>query len=238
VLGQQGREALTDMDHQQATESTAVEKYLLDELTPEMRDAFEEHFFDCQECASDVRATAGFMDAAKREFQANPLPKPRVAAKNKPRLAFLRPALAWSALAASLLVIAYQNVVVYPRFRSEIAELRVPEILPSLSLVGGNSRSGEVPAVSVGGARPFLLSLDIPTEDRFSSYTCLLYAPSGSLVWRVDVPSQSARDTVSIRVPSTNRPSGEYTLTVQGNGKTGSPGTDLAHYRFTVNSLQ
>jgi hypothetical protein len=226
------------MDHQQATESAAVEKYLLDELTPEMRDAFEEHFFDCQECATDLRATAGFMDATKREFQVNPLPKLPVAAKNKPRVAFFRPALAWSALAASLLVIAYQNGVVYPHFKAEVAQLQAPEILPPLSLVGGNSRGDEVPVVSVGGARPFLLSLDIPTQDRFSSYTCLLYAPSGSLVWRVDVPAQLAKDTVSIRVPSTNRSSGEYTLTVQGNGDHSSPGTDLAHYRFTVNSLQ
>ena len=33
-------------------------------------------------------------------------------------------------------MIAYQNVVVYPRFKTEIAELKAPEILPSLSLVG------------------------------------------------------------------------------------------------------
>jgi anti-sigma factor RsiW len=64
------------MDHQQATQLMAVEKYLLDELAPEVRDEFEEHFFDCQECATDLRATAGFMDAAKREFRLNPVPKP------------------------------------------------------------------------------------------------------------------------------------------------------------------
>ena len=60
------------MDHNQATQLTAVEKYLLDELPPEVRDEFEEHFFDCQECATDLRATAGFIDAAKREFKVNP----------------------------------------------------------------------------------------------------------------------------------------------------------------------
>jgi Putative zinc-finger len=37
------------MDHHQATQLTAVEKYLLDELPPELRDEFEEHYFDCQE---------------------------------------------------------------------------------------------------------------------------------------------------------------------------------------------
>jgi hypothetical protein len=225
------------MDHQQATESMATERYLLDELTPEARDAFEEHFFDCQECATDLRATAGFMDAANRELGASP--KAMAAASSKPRRGFFRPALAWGALAASLLVMAYQNVVVYPHYKTEIAELKAPEILPSLSLVGGNSRGGKVPAVAVMPQKPFLLLLDIPTQDRFSSYTCLLSSPAGSVVWKVNVPTELAKDTVPIRVPSNDRQSGEYTLTVQGNGNSGSGEipVDLAHYRFTVNSL-
>jgi hypothetical protein len=226
------------MDHQEATQLMAVEKYLLEELTPEARDKFEEHFFDCQECAADLRVTAGFMDAARKEFQANPISKPLQASKTKAPLAFFRPALAWSALAASLLVIAYQNVVVVPRFQSQVAELRAPEILPSLSLAGGNSRGGEKPALAVKAGQPFLLSVDIPTQDRFTSYTCLLSAPSGALVWRVEVPAQSAKDTVSIRVPSSSEPSGEYTLTVQGNAEKGSSEApvDLAHNHFVVTS--
>jgi hypothetical protein len=222
------------MDHRQATELTAVEKYLLEELTPEVRDEFEEHFFDCQECATDLRATAAFMDAAKKEFKANPVPKPSGDAKKKSFLApFWPSALVWSALAASLLVIAYQNMVVYPRFRTEIAELKAPEILPAISLVGGNSRGGQTPSIATGASQPFLLSLDIPTQDRFSSYTCLLYSPSGTLVWRVEVSVQAARDMVSIRVPSAERLPGEYTLTVQGN--LNGTSADLAHYRFALN---
>jgi hypothetical protein len=221
------------MDHHQAIQLTAVEKYLLEELPPEVRDEFEEHFFDCQECATDLRATAGFMDAARKEFKLNPVEK--AATENKPRLVSIWPAaLAWAALAASLLVIAYQNVVVYPRFKTQIAELTAPEILPQVSLVGGNSRGGQTPVAAVGSGRPFLLLVDIPTEDRFSSYTCLLYSPSGSLAWRVDVSPQQAKDTVSIRVPSAGGGAGEYTLTVQGN-MAGSA-VDLAHDRFTLSS--
>jgi hypothetical protein len=131
-------------------------------------------------------------------------------------------------------VIAYQNLVVYPRFKTEIAELKAPEILPQVSLVGGNSRGGQIPVATVGSGQPFLLLLDIPTEDRFSSYTCLLYSASGSLAWRVEVSPQQARDTVSIRVPSAGQGAGVYTLTVQG--KTGGSPVDLAHYRFTLSS--
>jgi hypothetical protein len=137
-------------------------------------------------------------------------------------------------LSSILLVIAYQNVVVYPHFRSEIAELKAPEILPQVSLVGGNSRGGQIPVAAVGSGRPFLLLVDIPAEDRFSSYTCLLYSPSGSLAWRVDVSAQQAKDTVSIRVPGADRGLGEYSLTVQGN-MAGSA-VDLAHDRFSLSS--
>jgi Putative zinc-finger len=227
------------MDHNHATQHLTVEQYLLDELPSEARDQFEEHFFDCQECATDLRATAAFMAAAKREFAANPVPKPKAAGadiKGKSFFASLWPsALVWSALAASLLVVAYQNLVVYPRFQTEIAALKAPEILPSISLVGGNSRGGSVPSATVEGSRPFLLSVDIPTQDRFSSYSCLLYSPSGMLLWRVEVPAQSARDTVSIRVPTAARPSGNYTLTVQGNIDPGGTPIDLAHYHFALN---
>jgi len=219
------------MDHNHITQHLTVERYLLDELTPEVRDEFEEHFFDCQECATDLSATAAFMDAAKREFKIHPVPKAGAGSKGK---SFFASALVWSALAASLLVIAYQNMIVFPHFRTEISELRAPEILPVISLVGGNSRGGQIPAGTVGNTRPFLLQLDIPTQDRFSSYTCLLYAPSGALVWRTEVSAQSARDTVSIRVPSVDTQAGKYTLAVQGNLAGSS--VDLARYRFALNT--
>jgi hypothetical protein len=218
----------------------AVEKYLLEELTPEARDQFEEHFFDCNECSIELRTAAGFIDAAKKEFKANPVPKPGPVSRRKSYWAPLRPALAWSALAASLLVTAYQNVIVYPGLRTQIAQLSAPEILPSLSLVGGNSRGGgAIPAIVVAAKQPFLLLLDIPTQDRYSSYTCLLYAPSGSLSWRVEVSAQSAKDTVPIRVPSAGRPSGQYTLLIKGNGDPAASGTavDLTRLRFTLNHL-
>jgi hypothetical protein len=227
------------MNHDQATELTAVEKYLLDELTPEAREEFEEHFFDCQECAVDLRATDAFITAAKQEFRRNPVPKTGAGSTGKRPLASFWPsAIAWFALAASLLVIVYQNVIVFPHIQNQIAELKTPEILPSVSLVGGNSRGGELPAAELDSARPFLLQLDIPTQDRFSSYTCLLYSPSGSLSWKVDVSAQSAKDTVLIRVPSSGGRFGEYTLAVQGNMDRGATSVDLAHYRFALKGHQ
>ena len=226
------------MDHQQATQVMAVEKYLLQELPPEVRDQFEEHFFGCQECAADLRTTAAMLDGAKREFKRGLVARPTATVGKKPRFAFLwRPAFVSPALALLLLIIVYQNAVVYPRFAGEIAQSRNPEILASVSLIGGNSRGAAIPSVTVAKAQPILLSVDIPMAERFSSYSCVLVAPSGAIVWRVPVSAEQAQDTVSIRVPAGAWERGDYALIVQGhtNPERAEP-VALARYRFTLHS--
>ena len=52
------------MDHLQAVNTLAIERYLLDEMPREERDSFEEHFFSCAECAEDARVAATMRDGA------------------------------------------------------------------------------------------------------------------------------------------------------------------------------
>jgi hypothetical protein len=225
------------MNHNEATRLMAVEKYLLNEMPPELRDEFEEHFFDCPECMAELRATEAFLTAAKDEMKELRVAKPASAPSKKSRFEFLwRPAFALPAFALLLLVITYQNLVVYPHLSSEMAQLRTPQILPSLSLAGGNSRGGETPSIAVRSSQPFALSFDIPTQDRFSNYTCLLYSPSGSIAFQIQVSAQQAKDTISISIPAGQRESGTYTLNVRGNvgGSEAGAASDLAHYRFAV----
>ncbi len=54
----------------------AVEKYLLDEFSPEEKDAFEEHFFSCDECAREVKLGAAFMAHAKESLKGVPVVAP------------------------------------------------------------------------------------------------------------------------------------------------------------------
>ncbi len=53
------------MDHDLVVRQKMTERYLLDELDPEVRDAFEGHFFDCPDCALDVHAGALFVEQGK-----------------------------------------------------------------------------------------------------------------------------------------------------------------------------
>jgi hypothetical protein len=224
------------MDHSEASRLAAVEKYLMEELPPSSRDEFEQHFFGCQECAADLNATAVFLDAARRELRRAPVSRSKPNISKKFQFTFLwRPAFVAPAFALVLAVMAYQNMVVYPHFTGELAMLRRAEVLTPVSLIGANSRGGAIPAVTVSHAQSILLSVDIPTTEQFSSYSCELLAPSGVVVWRVPVSPKQAKDTVSIRIPASNWGDGDYRLIVQGY-KTNAAGepAELARYRFTL----
>ena len=57
------------MDHNEALRLQAAEKYVLGELSPPLRNEFEAHFFECQECALDLKATAAFVDNARHVWR-------------------------------------------------------------------------------------------------------------------------------------------------------------------------
>jgi hypothetical protein len=224
------------MDHEDALRRGAVEKYLLNDMPPPERDDFEVHFFDCPECAADLRATAAFLGGAKQALRRSPVPKSAPRIPKKPWFEFFgRPAFAAPAFALLLVVVAYQNAVLLPRLAHDPMEQKNPEILTSLSLIGGNSRGGAVPSATVSPGQPLLISLDIPTAERFSSYSCVLIAPTGAVAWRLPVSATQAKDTMAIRVPSGVLAPGDYRLVVQGQSNPGADTAELATYRFTLN---
>src|SRR6185369_6283770 len=107
------------MDHRHAVETLAMERYLLDEMTGQERDAFEEHFFSCAECAEDARAAGALRDAVAAGTGAPVARRSGASVVSMPvrsrRLATV--VLPW-AVAASLAVVAgYQALVVQPALR-------------------------------------------------------------------------------------------------------------------------
>ena len=68
------------MTHQQALDGLASERYLLNEMTEVERFEFEEHYFDCAECAEDVRLGEMVRQEARRSGPAF-IRRPRSASK-------------------------------------------------------------------------------------------------------------------------------------------------------------
>src|ERR1017187_5200767 len=106
------------MEHDEAIRSHAAERYAAHELSPAEQDAFEGHFFDCEECADEVRFELTFtanVRAVSREQRAerHPAPEPPSATfweKWRDRLR-LRPALAFSFAAIFVWAAGFEYVV-------------------------------------------------------------------------------------------------------------------------------
>lgn len=210
------------MDHTEATQLMIAEKYLLDELSPESRDQFEEHFFGCPECALDVRTGAALVEQMKVALSEAPVadqarvPSPEV--RKSGWMAWLRPAFVLPVLAALLGVIAYQNFVTYPQLQ---LAANAPQVLPWAS-INLNSRGASTPVITAHSGQGFLLFVNIPADGRFSSYVAELHDPTGKMEWSLTIPAVTAEDAWPIRVPSAARHEGSYTLVVQGIGSSGA----------------
>ena len=226
------------MDHSESIRLMATEKYLLGELTPELREQFEEHFFDCQACALDVRAGAALVEHSKvvlsEPVAVSAVRAPRAVPAKAGWSAWLRPAFAVPVLAALLVVIGYQNLVTYPKLKGEVAVIGRPEILASASLINANTRGAGRTVVSTRRNEPFLLFVDIPAEARFSSYVAELDGPGGKSEWSVAIPAVTTKDTVPIRVPADHQGAGVYTLVVRGVDSSGGKSVEVGRYPFEL----
>lgn len=226
------------MNHQDALREMSVERYLLGELTGEPRDLFEEHLFDCQECTADLTSGVTLLRGVRDELASSPT---RSLAKSPARRTsgrfewLLNPAWLVPALAACLLFLLFQTFVVVPGMRRQLAQVETPSVLHDLVLAGGAARGDKTLKIVAQEHGFFLLSVDIPTSTAHSSYRCSLYAPSGALVWRGDISSEQAKDTVQIHVPAAVTEAGGNRLLIQGvrqDDPSGAKLDDLVTHRF------
>jgi hypothetical protein len=211
------------MDHDMVVRQKMTERYLLNELDPAARDEFEEHFFDCKDCALDVHAGALFVEqskvvlAEKPELVAAGLPATAPVPAKPGWLAWLRPAVVVPVMVMLLAVIGYQNLVIYPQMQQA---LNSPQVLPWASVNVGTYGS-EGPVITTRPGEGFLLFVRIPPESGYSHYTAELYNPGGKLEWSLTIPVASGRETSMqdqwpVQVPGANRETGSYTLAVRG----------------------
>jgi hypothetical protein len=209
------------MNHEQAQQEMATERYLLDELSSELRDAFEEHMFDCPECAFDVRAGNVFLSEAKvqlPELTARPAaPEPvRKSVQTAPARTkkswwsvFAMPAFAAPAFAALLAVIAFQNVSTIPSLRSAARE---PRIIPWSSLHTG-TRGTETATVQADRRQGAVVLIDVPQG--YASFAVDLYDPQGKRFWTQSVTAQET-GTLSLVIPGMGLQEGSYSLNLAG----------------------
>ncbi len=182
------------MAHKEAEKTMAVDRYLLNELTQEERLRFEEHYFECADCADAVEAGQIFISGIR------PIPEPvpwwrrLVELVNAPiAVPAWRMWILGGAAAASLGVVGFQN-------------FGPPAVLADAGLANTVLLAGE----TVKG----------PDEDK----TYSLRTPSATVevtlldvdfpFYRVDITRKSDGKTRSLVVPAPPKES-EHRLSVQ-----------------------
>jgi putative zinc finger protein len=223
------------MDHSEVNRLMASEKYLLDELSSDEMEAFEQHLFECEECATDVRAGAVFLDHAKVELAA-PVSEPRsipVSARPSGRFAWWQPAFALPVVAVLLIVIGYQNLVTYPALKTALAENGIPKILPAASLISGAVRGATPSSLEVQAGGRFFLPLDIPAQTNVQSYRVELHNPAGVVEWSLPVSAETARNTLTIDAPGV-KTAGRYEIVVLGVTGPGAKAFEVGRYPFEL----
>ena len=202
------------MDHSEAVRLHAAEKYVLGELPPTLRDQYEEHFFDCQECAADVRTAVAFAATSRAAFRSMPEEPSRESFLDLFAQRFLRPAWTAPALALLLVALAYQTFVAIPNIKQNAA----PPALGSanfISLIGANSRAEGAKVFTVRPNQPIILEVDIPpSPEAVSGYWLDIVSPAGHVAFSANVSPADARNTAHLIVPAGKLTGGEYNLSV------------------------
>jgi hypothetical protein len=228
------------MNHSEAVKDMAAERYLLDELSPDVRDAFEEHMFDCSECALDVRCGSLFVGEAKAQLPTIGLGSPAAKKVSLPRekdkqwFAWLRPAFAVPVMATLLVVVGYQNLITLPALHNAVNEPRVVQVAPLYGATRGGSRI----SITADRANGIVLPVDLPVDSAAaSSISFELSNAQGKTVWTssIPAPAQNAGSDaqLSIVVPGAMLENGTYTLTVAGVDSHGARNA-IGRYVFDV----
>ena len=228
------------MDHDTALQTLAAERYTLDEMSDDEAGEFERHFFECRECAQDVRDTVTFAENVKaldREWEPEgtrreesgtgptasarwPASKPAVAAWRSP--ATYLPA---AAALAFLAVAVYQAAVVIPRLErysapraAEPTVLRVVRAAPTVVVVERDQPTFE---------------LVVDVEVTASSYR-LEFLDAGDEPVAIVEAKAPESGTLLVMLPVASFPAGDYTMHLRATEEGGAPGKRIEEYRFRV----
>lgn len=227
------------MNHSEAVEQMVAERYLLDELTPDAREAFEEHLFDCAECALDLRAGNRFVDEAKAQLPGilDKSAAGGAAPKSKPSpwLFWLRPAFAGPAFAVLAGVVVFQNVITFPALREAASQ---PRLVP-LTQLRPATRGASHLVLKVDRAHGAALQIDRPVEPGLTSISDSidLHDSHGKPIWTTTIAStgrdSEGNEQLSLIIPGARLSNGTYSLSVTSSGPQGER-TPVEEYVFDI----
>jgi hypothetical protein len=215
------------MNHSEAVQKMAAERYLLNEMTPDEREAFECHLFECPECALDLRSGTVFVEEARaqlpelaKDVSTSVLSRSsKFNTKRKWWQGWIQSAFAAPVFATLLLVLGYQNLVTYPALRALANQPRLLAWAP----LHGATRGGAHQTITADHRHGVALPVDLPPQPSmgaYASYAFDLYDPQGKLAWSglaaANAGEASDGQRLSLVIPGAKLQNGTYAIVVAG----------------------
>jgi hypothetical protein len=221
------------MDHRQAQSTNAVERYFLGEMGEPERFDFESHYFECEECAGDVRAVQALAKGVQVVCAEGPVPV-RVHAPSSVSSPRAAPRSWWSAwltpaIAAALAVVgAYQGLIVIPGLRSETGS-RAMAPVPLLAVARGDEQAHQQ-TVEISRDQPVtVLQLDVNNADPGTPITYEIIGPGSTrIVKSTKAPSEGVPLDVILHHTDFSGP-GLWTVVLRDQ-----KGAEVSRYPFSV----
>lgn len=229
------------MDHNEAVRLHAAEKYLLGEFNPAQRDEYEEHYFDCPECAEELKVTVAFVESAKQVAREIVRAADSKGFMPPPRgwFAWLKPAFAIPVFAALVVLVGYQNGVTIPRLKQKSARAVTAQVFQSLSLLGAGARGERTssPTIAIRPDELFALEVDMPGNSA-DGYVCQVVDQGGRSRLSVSISAEEAKNTVHVKVPAGVLEPGKYNFVIF-RGKTAAKDANaVSQIPFTVEFIR
>ena len=223
------------MDHSEAVQLKAVEKYALGELPTDVCEQFEEHYFDCAECASGVKALTTFVTASRMVFEKEAVaiaPSRVQRPERQGWFSWLRPVVALPAIAGLAALLLFQTTVTIPALKQKPAPEAFAQVYESSYHLQGATRGENISSVAVRQNESFALDFDFTPAQNFQSYRGDLLDASGKVVLTFGLKGEAANKELHIVIPGDKVHPGRYDLAFVGQD--GSKSSEVQRLSFAV----
>lgn len=240
--------------HSRIEDEEIVERYARNQLSPEERLEFEEHFFACDECFARLQDTERFIAGIRDAAEHGALRGDLLGAEARPG-GWLIPAFV-AAVALTLVlaaVTAWLSFAEIPGLRRQIAQTSAgvraqSEANASLAAEAGkvNAAEANVPLVMLqstreisgaametkvpASAQQVILWFELPAG-KSAEYRVTIAGEKGNTVETIDHLARNSYGALAASIPSQTLPPGEYVIRV--NLQT-SPSTLVGEYRLKI----
>jgi hypothetical protein len=204
------------MEHGQAIELAAAEKYAMDELAEDLRRDYEEHFFGCPECAEDVRATSALVDTLQGvvlEQQSQRAVLPVRGQSRWGRLFFPLPLGAAATIVLLIGAVTFEAAV-NGRLAGRLRDSA--QIQATSAHFLAVSRGEPELIVAAGGQQSVALTLSRSEEQAFRYYRCDLMNADGRQMLSSVVPAPAPGEEFHLVLPLGGLAAGRYALVLGG----------------------